>query len=246
MIRNYFKIAWRSLWKNKGYSAINIFGLAIGLSASIFIFLWVYDEFSYDQFHSNANRIFKVLINNKYPDGKIETHHATPAKLKDVIKSEIPEVELASQYSMETELLVKHETNAFNENGIYADSTLFKILSFPIVNGNAAEPLKNNSIAISKSLADKLFKDEDPIGKTLSVGQKYDLMVSSVFADIPQNSTLRFEFVIPFELFLKENPWTQNWKSGGTRTIVLLKSPTMVDQANNKLINLIKKNCSDC
>jgi hypothetical protein len=86
MIRNYFKIAWRSLWKNKGYSAINIFGLAIGLSASIFIFLWVYDEFSYDKFHSNSNRIFKVLINNKYPDGKIETYPATPAKLKDVIK----------------------------------------------------------------------------------------------------------------------------------------------------------------
>ncbi|HEU4860254.1 MAG TPA: ABC transporter permease, partial [Chitinophagaceae bacterium] len=247
MIRNYFKIAWRSLWKNKGYSAINIFGLTIGLLSGIFIFLWVYDELSYDRFHSNANRIFKVLINNKHPDGRIETYPATPAKLKDVIKSEVPEVEIAAQYSMESELLVKHETRAFNENGIYADSTLFKILSFSIVNGNAVEPLKgNNSIAISKSLADKLFKDEDPIGKTLSVGQKYDLMISSVFADIPENSTLRFEFVIPFELFIKENPWTQIWKSGGTRTVVLLRSVTMVDQANNKLINLIKKNCSDC
>src|SRR6188474_257435 len=247
MIKNYFKIAWRSLWKNKGYSAINIFGLTIGLLASIFIFLWVYDELSYDKFHSNTNRIFKVLINNNYPDGRIETYPATPAKLKDVIKNEIPEVELAAQYSMESELLMKHGTNVFNEIGIYADSTLFKILSFSIVNGNTAEPLKsNNSIAISKSLAGKLFKDEDPIGKTLSVGQKYDLMISSVFADIPQNSTLRFEFVIPFELFIKENPWTQNWKSGGTRTVVMLKSATMVDQANDKLINLIKKNCSDC
>ena len=246
MIGNYFKIAWRSLWKNKGYSAINIFGLTIGLSASIFIFLWVYDELSYDKFHANADRIFKIFINNKYPDGRIETYPATPAKLKDVIKNEIPEVELAAQYSMETGLLVKHETNGFNENGIYADSTLFKILSFPIVKGNAAEPLKNNSIAISKSLAEKLFKDQDPIGKTLSVGQKYDLMIGSVFADIPQNSTLRFEFVIPFELFVKENPWTQNWKSGGTRTLVMLRSSKMVDQANAKVINLIKKNCADC
>ena len=246
MIRNYFKIAWRSLWKSKGYSAINILGLAIGISASIFIFLWVYDELSYDKFHSNSNRIFKVFINNKYPDGKIETYPATPAKLKDVIKNEIPEVELAAQYSMETELLVKHETNAFNENGIYADSTLFKILSFPIVNGNVAEPLKSNSVAISKSLAEKLFKNEDPIGKTLSVGAKYDLLINSVFADIPQNSTLRFEFVIPFDLYLKENPWMQNWKSGGTRTVVMLKPSALADQANSKLINLIKKNCSDC
>ena len=97
MIGNYFKIAWRSLWKNKGYSAINIFGLTIGLSASIFIFLWVYDELSYDKFHANADRIFKIFINNKYPDGRIETYPATPAKLKDVIKNEIPEVELAAQ-----------------------------------------------------------------------------------------------------------------------------------------------------
>ena len=246
MIKNYFKIAWRSLWRNKGYSAINIFGLAIGLSASVFIFLWVYDEFSYDKFHSNSNRIFKVFINNKYPDGKIETYPATPAKLKDVIKNEIPEIELAAQYSMEAQLLVKHENNVFNENGIYADSTLFKILSFPIVNGNAAEPLKSNSIAISKSLAEKLFKNEDPIGKTLSVGTKYDLLINSVFADIAQNSTLRFEFVIPFELYIKENPWMQNWKSGGTRTVVMLRSSAMADPANNKLINLIKKNCSDC
>ena len=247
MIKNYFKIAWRSLWKNKGYSAINIFGLAIGLLAGIFIFLWVYDELSYDKFHSNSDRIFRVFINNKYPDGKIETYSATPAKLKDAIKNEIPEIELAAQYSMETQLLVRHENNAFNENGIYADSTLFKILSFPIVNGNATEPLKgNNSIAISKSLAEKLFKNEDPVGKTLSVGQKYDLMISSVFADIPQNSTLRFEFVIPFELYVKENPWMQNWKSGGTRTIVMLRSSATTEQANNKLINLIKKNCSDC
>jgi putative ABC transport system permease protein len=246
MIRNYFKIAWRSLWKNKGYSAINIFGLATGLAASIFIFLWVYDEFSYDKFHANSNRIFKVLINNKYPDGKIETYPATPARLKDVIKNEIPEVELAAQYSMEAELLVKNKTNSFNENGIYADSTLFKILSFPIINGNASEPLKNNSIAISKSLAEKLFKNENPIGKTLSVGAKYDLLVNSVFADIPQNSTLRFEFAIPFDLYVKENPWMQNWKSGGTRTVVMLKPSAVADQANSKLINLIKKNCSDC
>jgi len=246
MIKNYFKIAWRGLWKKKGYSAINIFGLAIGLSAGIFIFLWVYDELSYDKFHSNSDRIFRVFINNKYPDGKIETYPATPSKLKDAIKNEIPEVELAAQYSMGEQLLVKYGANTFNENGIYADSTLFKILSFPIVNGNAAEPLRNNSIAISKSLAEKLFKNEDPVGKILSVGQKYDLVISSVFADIPQNSTLRFEFVIPFEIYAKENPWMQNWQSGGTRTIVMLRSSATADHANHKLINLIKKNCADC
>ena len=247
MLKNYLKTSFRNLLRHKGYSFINILGLTVGLTTSIFILLWVTDELSYDRFHSNADRIFSVLINNTYPDGKIETYSATPAKLKDVIKDEIPEVEFAAQYSMETELLVKRETSSYNENGIYADPTLFKILSFPIVSGKPTEPLTDiKSIAISERLAEKLFKSENPIGKSLLVGQAHELTITSVFANIPQNSTLQFDFVISFELFVKENPWTQHWKSGGTRTVVMLKSDASIDRTNQKLDDLIKNNCPDC
>jgi len=187
------------------------------------------------------------MVNNTYPDGKIETYPATPAKLKDVIVQEIPEVELAAQYSMETEWLVMHETKAYNEIGIYADPTLFKLLSFPISNGSEAQPLTDiKSIAISERLAKKLFKGEDPIGKTLNLGLSNELIITSVFANIPPHSTLQFDFVASFELFTKENPWTQHWGSGGTRTIVLLKSSSFVDRANEKVADLIKNNCPDC
>ena len=247
MLKNYIKTSFRNLFRHKSYTFINVLGLTVGLVTSIFILLWIIDELSFDRFHSNTDRIFKVLVNNTYPDGKIETYPATPAKLKDVIVQEIPEVELAAQYSMETELLVTHETKAYNEIGIYADPTLFKILSFPIINGSATQPLTDiKSIAISERLAEKLFKDEDPIGKTLNLGQSNELIITSVFANIPQHSTLQFDFVASFELFTKENPWTQHWKSGGTRTTVLLKSSTFVDRANQKFADLITNNCSDC
>lgn len=247
MLENYLKTSFRNLLRHKSYTFINVLGLTVGLVTSIFIFLWIIDELSFDRFHSNTNRIFKVLINNTYPDGKIETHHATPAKLKDVIVQEIPEVESAAQYSMETELLVKHETNAYIEMGIYADPTLFRILSFPIVKGSESKPLTDiKSIAISERLAEKLFKNENPIGKSLDFGQSHELIVTSVFANIPHHSTLQFDFVASFELYTKENPWTQHWKSGGTRTTVLLKSQASVGMANQKLADLIKNNCPEC
>ncbi|WP_339812087.1 ABC transporter permease [uncultured Imperialibacter sp.] len=247
MLQNYFLIAWRNLLRHKGYAFINILGLTVGLAANVFILLWVTDELSFDRFHANGDRIFQMLVNSEYPDGSIETYGATPAKLKAVIESQIPEVELATQYSMETELLVKHESNAFNESGIYADPALFEVFSFPIVRGNASQPLADiQSIAISENLAKKLFEKEDPIGKTLRLGESSELMVTSVFENIPQNSTLQFDFVVPFELFVRENPWTQHWKSGGSKTAVMLKSADSRDAANRKLAGLIKSNCADC
>lgn len=247
MLKNYLKTSLRNLLRYKSYTFINVLGLTVGLVTSIFILLWIIDELSFDRFHSNTDRIFKVMVNNTYPDGKIETYPATPAKLKDVIVQEIPEVELAAQYSMETELLVKHDTKAYNEIGIYADPALFKILSFPIVKGSEAKPLTDiKSIAISERLAEKLFNNEDPIGKSLDLGQSHELIITSVFANIPHYSTLQFDFVASFELFTKENPWTQHWKSGGTRTTVLLKSAAFVDTANQKFVDLIKYNCPDC
>jgi putative ABC transport system permease protein len=247
MFKNYLRTSLRNLLRHKSYTFINVLGLTVGLVTSIFILLWIIDELSFDRFHSEADRIFKVMVNNTYPDGKIETYPATPAKLKDVIIQEIPEVELAARYSMETELLVRHEIKAYNEIGIYADPTLFKILSFHITKGSEVKPLTDiKSIAISERLAEKLFKNEDPIGKSLNLGASHELIVTSVFSSIPQHSTLRFDFVASFELFTKENPWTQHWGSGGTRTVVQLESSAFVDMANEKLTDLIKNNCPDC
>lgn len=247
MLKNYLKTSFRNLLRHKSYASINVLGLTVGLVTSIFILLWIIDELSFDRFYADADRLFKVMVNNTYPDGKIETYAATPAKLREAIEQEIPEVELAAHYSFETELLVKHESKGYNEVGIYADPALFKILGLPIVKGNEATPLVDiKSIAISEKLAEKLFKDEDPIGKMVNLGASHELVVTSVFVNLSQHSTLKVDFVASFELFAQENPWTQNWGSGGTRTTVLLKSSTAVDMANQKVADLIKRNCPDC
>ncbi len=247
MIRNHIKTVLRNLVRHKAYVIIEIFSLTVGLISGILIFLWVIDEMSFDKFHTNSGSIYKVMNNNTYPDGRIETHGATSALLKESIQSEIPEVAAIVQLSMETEILVKHEINTFNERGLYADSNLFSIFSFPMMKGNRDNPLPDiRSIAISERLAGKLFGNDDPVGKSLQIDRSNEFMVSAVFADIPKNSSLQFDFVLPFELFVEENPWTQNWRSGGTRTMVTLKPAVSLASANAKLAGLVKKNCKDC
>ncbi len=247
MFKNFLKTTSRNLVRHWNYSFINIFSLTVGLATSVFIFLWVVDEISFDRFHAKGSRLYQVMINNKYPDGSIQTYGATPARLKDAIQGGIPEVDGITRMSMETDLLLKYDNNSFNENGIYSDTAMFSVFSFPIIKGNLTKPLENiSSIVISEKLAKKFFADENPIGKSLQVGQSGLHMITAVFEDIPKNSSLRFDFVIPFELYVKENPWTQGWQSGGTKTFVTLKPSSSLKKTNEKLAGMIRENCKDC
>lgn len=243
MIKNYLKASIRNLIRHKAYTLINVLGLGVGLATCILIMLWAIDEWKFDRFHDNSDRIYSVLIHNTYPDGEIKTHGATPANLARVIAQEIPEVEQVARTSMQTELLFKHEENSLLEHGIYAEAALFDIFNFPLVKGGDGN---RNSIAISEKFAKKLFGDQDPIGMVLEVDQKHQMMVNKVFNDIPANSTLQFDFVLPFEIYLEENPWTQHWQSGGTRTYVSLHPSKDAKATNLKLSSLISRNCSDC
>ena len=243
MLENYFKVSLRNIIRQKSYSVINIIGLSVGLATCTLIFLWVHDEWKFDRFHSNSERIFTVMLNNSYSDGSINSYPATPVRLAEAIKSDLPEVEFVSQTSMNTELLVKSEDKAFLQNGIYSDPVLFQIFSFPIEKGDKSNPISNrNAIAISQGLSKRLFGSQNPIGKMLQVGGKHNMMVSSVFSDLPENSSLQFDFVLPFEIFKAENPWTKNWQSGGSKTYVALHKDADLEMVNQKISPLIKKN----
>lgn len=247
MFENYIKVSFRNIVRQKSYSLINIIGLSVGLAACLLILLWAHDEWKYDKFHKNPERIFSVMLNHTYGDGSISTSPAAPVRLADAIKSEVPEVEFITQTSMDAELLLKSDDNSFLLNGIYSDNDLFKVFTFPIIKGNNSSPILNrNSISISESISQRFFGSQDPIGKMLQIDGKYDLMVSSVFSDIPTNSSIRFDFVLPFEIFKEENPWTKNWQSGGSKAYVALHQDAGFDQANQKISNLIKKNCPEC
>lgn len=241
MWKNYLKTSFRNLLRHKGYALINILGLTSGIVVSIFILLWTLDEVSYDHFWSSGDRIYSVMINSKMPDGSISTHSVPPANLKNVLLSEIPEIEAAARYSFETDLLLKNQTEGFKETGIFADSAFFEVFKFSFSKG---KPGELHTVVLSEELAAKLFPQENPIGKTINLNQNQELTVSGVFENIPTNSAHQFDFVVPFELYLKENPWMENWQAGGSRTAVLIRENSQIP--NSKIANLIQSNCVDC
>jgi putative ABC transport system permease protein len=244
MFRNYLLTALRSFSRQRSYSLINLSGLAMGLACSIFIFLWVMDEVSYNGFHKDADRIFQVMENQTYSGGKIFTFAATPGKLAEALKQEIPEVEYAARTSWGDRLLFKYEEKSIYEEGMYADPTLFKIFTFPIINGDKENPLPdNNSVAISEKMARKYFGDEDAIGKLFRVNNEFDCKVTAVFADVPENSSIKFEYLINFDRTFRAegNKWMHDWDSNGLQTFVKLNRATAQPAVDGKIKEFVKK-----
>lgn len=247
MINQTIRTAFRNIFRHRTNAAVNILSLTIGLTAAIFIFLWILDEYRFDKFHPNDSELYQVMINHTFPDGQIHTYGATPANLKEAIKGEIPGLNSVVTTSMPSHLLVQNENISFQETGIYSDPELFSVFHFPLVQGSSSNPLPEiNSVAISEKLANKLFGETNVVGKAIQIEQAQEFMVSAVFADLPSNSSLQFEFVAPFEVYFKENPWMQGWGTGGTNTYLTLEPNTSLAAVNQKLESLIKRNCIEC
>lgn len=209
MLKNFFVVAIRSFFRQKFYSFINVLGLTTGLACTLFIFLWINDEVNKDKFHAEVDHIYQVFTNLKW-DGEVITWENTPGPLAEEIKSSIPEVKaVARTWNVGQEALLVDEKN-FLEQGYYADPEFFQIFSFPVVQGSAATPVQAKSdMAISRRLAQKLFGNEDPIGKTIRLRNKYDQKITAVFENIQANSSLKFDFIIPFDVHkeLREQSW---------------------------------------
>ena len=172
MFQNYFKIALRNLWRSRGFSFINIIGLAIGMTAGFLILLYVGFELSYDQFHSNRDNIYRVVADIKTPSDNIEANipaWAVPPHLE----KQFPEIISAVRIS-DTDMLVQKETLKFKEtNAISADSTFFKVFDFKLIKGDAENVLKEPySLVLSQTIAKKYFGNENPIGKTLKITEE--------------------------------------------------------------------------
>jgi len=242
MIRNYLTIAWRNLWKNKTFSAINISGLALGLTCSIFIFLWVRDEYSVDSFHKNGDRIYTV-VGREYADNQINGSYDSPGILGEELKKVMPEVEFACNYGWGNYHTFSSGEKIMKIDGNFAGMDFFKIFSYPLLQGTPEAALKTpESIAISQKMATNFFgSDSAAINKTLRFENYKDLKVTAVFADLPVNVSERFEYMINWELFMERQPWVKDWDNSGPTTFVQLKKgadPALVD---SKLQHFIKK-----
>lgn len=197
MLQNYFKIAWRNIIKSKGYSLLNILGLATGMAVALLIGLWVFNQFAYDKFLPNNQQLYKVQ-RNFYSNGDTLTFATTSLKLADALRTQIPEIE----YVAESDWMGSHGltvgTKKFYMNGGQTGTDFLKMFQFPFVQGNAATVFKDPySIVLTESTAKALFGNEDAINKTVRFDNKDDLKVTGVLKDLPVASTFQFKFLVP-------------------------------------------------
>lgn len=200
MFTKYIKSGIQNISRNRGYSFINIMGLAIGIASSLAISLWVIDELSYNNFHSNSNSIYKcyrrAIWNN---DVRLSSYMSAP--VGPALKETIPGISEFVRYRYEY-LNLQNEDKSFAEWGIYVDPSFLKVFSFPLVEGNQETVLSSpNSIVISEKMAGLLFGDQNPIGKTLAE----DLVVTGIAQDVPKNSSIQFEYLIPISYAKQKN-----------------------------------------
>jgi putative ABC transport system permease protein len=243
MFRNYIKTAIRNMRKFKGYTFINIAGLAIGIACCILILLWVRDELSFDGFHEKADRLYRVVEQQYYAGGELFPVAVTPAPLAAALKDEIPEFVNAARITLSPRLLIRYGERMFYEDDIaLADPSVFDLFSFRLVKGDPETALeKLNSIILTESMAEKYFGDEDPLNKDLKIGNMYDLTVTGVVENAPRNSHLQFNFIIPFEIIKMAGDPLDNWGNNSYFTYVELAENADAATAQEKITGFLQK-----
>src|SRR5687767_4524508 len=235
MLKMYFRTAARNLWKNRAYSFLNVLGLAIGICCAGLIFLWVEDEVNYDNFHVKKNRLYRVNVNATF-DGTVYTMGSTPRPLAAAMMKEIPGVANAARFSDERQTsLFRIGDKSLYLSGRYADSSLFSMFTLNFIEGNARNAFTQlYSLVITKSTAQKLFEDDkDVVGKIVRMDNKENYTITGVIDDLPGNSTLRFEWLAPFDINLLKHD-ANDWGSFGPFTYVELDNAASLPAVNDR------------
>ncbi len=244
MIKNYFKIAYRNIIRNKGFSFINIIGLAVGMASALLILLWVQDELQFDKFYSNTDRLY-MMYNRDKVDAGISVWNSTPKPMAAALKKDYPEVEDAARFTNIT-FLVTNGDNHLNVRGAFTDSSFLCMFSFPMLSGNAQLALTGNEdIVLTQKLAKKLFGNEDPMGKMVRVDSNANFKVAGVLKDLPDNTSFDFEYLLPWSFFKKLGWADENWGNNSTRTYVLLKPHASQASFDEKVKNITRSHSTE-
>ncbi len=247
MLKNFFKTTFRTLAKNKTYSFLNIFGLAIGITCAALIFLWVEDEMNYDNWNVKKDRLYAIANNQDY-DGKVFTFdgvgsNATPGPLAAAIKAEIPGVANTGRISQHENTLFSLGDKSVYEDGTFIDPSIFNMFTIQFIEGNANDAFRQlYSMVITEKMAKHFFGNEsNAVGKTLKADNDKSYTITGVIKDIPENSSVRFEWVAPFEIYLKQNDYLKTWSANSINTFVELMPSTNTASINKQLYGFIQK-----
>jgi predicted permease len=242
MFQNYLKVTLRNIRRHKGFSFINIAGLALGVACCLLISLWVLDELSYDRFHDYSERLYRVEADQDY-SGRIIHAISTPVLLSAALEEELPEVLFATRFTRFGGLQLTYEETSFFEQDVRStDPSFFQMFSFPLLKGDPLSALENPfSIILSERMAAKYFGDEDPLGKVITAENKFEMTITGVIENPPDNSTLQYDWIVPFEfVFQNLRRMPEGW-SDAISNFVLLKEGSSLSEVNRKINELIRK-----
>ncbi|HNV28546.1 MAG TPA: ABC transporter permease, partial [Cyclobacteriaceae bacterium] len=245
MFKNYFLVTLRNLFRNGFYSFINIAGLAIGITCSILILLWVADETSYDKFHPKADRLYQVWV-KAYFDGKISSWTSVPLPTYEAFKTADSNIKRMLVTDWGGQHLLTVGENRLLKDGYWASEEFLEMFEFPLLNGQASQVMDDpRSIVITQSTAKALFGDEDPINQVIKVDNEHELKVTGVLKDIPTNSSFQFDFLMPWKFREQTNDWvkrnTTNWGNYSFQVFVELNDPSNHTSVENTVRMMLQE-----
>ena len=242
MFSNYFKIAWRNLLRNKKFTFTNLLGLTIGITCTIFIFLWVQDELAYDKFHKNYNDVYHVMAFRNF-DGNIMTDNSMAFPLAPALASAYPQIKNAVVVTgQEPHVLSSKEDTKLKKKGFTSNDKFFDLFTWQFTSGNAATALKDpGSIVLTTSTATALFGNADAINKKVTIDNDHNYKVSAIVKDPPGNSTLQFDYIIPFNYAAENVKRDMNEWLNSSWDVYLQMAPGADIATLNKNINTLKK-----
>jgi putative ABC transport system permease protein len=244
MFKLNLRIAMRNLWNNKGFTLINVGGLAIGLASCMILLLYVKNEWSYDRQFTNYEKTY-VVFNNIKASNKIFSVTVTPNAMAEEIRTKIPGVAYTSHSADWGSQLISYGTKKFKKKAIYADPSFLKILDYKFLKGNPNKVLHEvNTIILTETLAKNLFGDEDPINKVVTFDNKESLKVEAVLEDVPNTSSITFDYLLPWAFAEKMRPDIKNpfWGDNSYMTLVQLQDNNSLERVNKDIKGIYLRN----
>ncbi len=246
MFNNYVKIAFRNVLRQKSYAFINVAGLSIGLVCCFFILLWVTNETSYDRFHDNGDQIHQVW-RHMTTEGQINTYNSLPKHIAEIMEVEYPEVLEAVPTRFSQQFVLTTGDRSYRETGGYVDPNFFRVFSFPFLQGNPETALKGiGSAVITARTARKLFGEDwqtrgDVLGQSLTIDHRREFVITGIVRDVPKNSTIQFDVLLPTQEYIERNEQTENWYYMVFTTYAKLQKGASLEAFNEKVADLFNK-----
>lgn len=241
MVNFLFKTTFRVFWKERGYALLNVLGLTVGFTASILLLLYVESEESVNGFHKDLDQMYQVLEHQTF-SGVTYTTESNPGPLSTTFKDDFPEVEAIAAYTWPYELLFIREDQRHKGSGRWASEDFFKVFSVDFIEGSAENALTSPSqLYLSKSTKERLFGKEPALSQILDIDGFGNFQVAGVFEDVPNESTIDFDFIVPYQVWKQWNSWVNEWENNGIRGIAKLQPGVDIDQFNAKIEGYVQE-----